>query len=405
MAATVSENRARGLSTRRPRLLIHLLAAAVAATGLIGLDTAPVRAESTFNARMLELINQARAAAGVGPVVAVDTLNGVAEGAPWSGCGYSISGRAVDMGMRHYFSHTIANCGDKGVFDMLGSTGLSYRAAGENIGWLAGTTDPRAAAEGLHNGYMNSPGHRANVLDARFNAVGIGSWMTPPGQTWSGAGSPRSNVTVNAVVFAQMTVAPPPPPPPVRTPDAPAWVASAPANGIIEAAWAGVPDPPGGPVQGYGVFVFDANGYTGRYTLACATCRNAAIAGLRNGTYYLAAIAAYNSAGWGTPAYTGWIVPGTPTAPRNVTATAVGSGAMDVTWSAPGLNNGAAIQAYAALAYDANGFSGHYTVTGATARSARITGLTPGRSYYLVVLPYNANGWGVGGATTWLTAR
>lgn len=56
-------------------------------------------------------------------------------------------------------------------------------------------TDPLAAAANLHSQLMNSPGHRANILNPAFTAVGVGSWRTAPGKTWSGAGFPLSNVS------------------------------------------------------------------------------------------------------------------------------------------------------------------------------------------------------------------
>ena len=55
---------------------------------------------------------------------------------------------------------------------------------------MNGTTDPVVAAENQHSQLMASPIHRGNILNANYTRVGIGSWRTAPGQTWSGAGFP-----------------------------------------------------------------------------------------------------------------------------------------------------------------------------------------------------------------------
>lgn len=405
---TLSDVSAARRPPRRLRLLTHVTGAVVIAAGLVGLGAAPAGAGATFEARMLELTNQARASHGAPALVAVPQLSGIAGDAPYSGCGYGISGRATDMGVRQYFSHVIANCGGRSVFDMLTASGVQSQASAENIGWSAGTTDERAAAEAIHNGFMGSPTHRANLLNPSYTAVGIGSWATAPGQTWAGAGAPRANVTVAAVVFAQMTVTappPPPPPPPSEVPAAPAWAAATPANGGVHVQWAGVPNPPGGPVDGYGLFAFTADGYAGQYTVACATCRTGSISGLRNGTYYVVAVAAHSPAGWGAVTVTGWFVAGAPSAPQNVSAAGAPAGA-DVSWSAPVTANGSAIDAYAALAFDAHGnYVDRHAVTGPSERSARVTGLTPGQTYLIVVTAHNARGWSPTGASGWVTAR
>ena len=165
-------------------------------------------ADVTFNQRMLELVNRERSANGLRPVVADATLGATAEDAPYNGCGFTVLGRAKDMGQRNYFSHTILGCGTQSVFNMLNSTGLVYSGAGENIAWLNGTTDPLVAAENLHSQLMGSPGHRANILNANFTKVGIGSWRTGPGQTWSGGGYALPNVFIGVQIFAGGPIAP-----------------------------------------------------------------------------------------------------------------------------------------------------------------------------------------------------
>ncbi|MBK1613849.1 hypothetical protein CKO44_10250 [Rubrivivax gelatinosus] len=111
---------------------------------------APQRPE--LEARMLELVNTERVAAGLGPLAADPALAAVARE----------HGR--DMLARGYFAHL--DPGGVTPFDRMRRAGLRFRAAGENLA-LAPTL---ALA---HRGLMNSPGHRANILRAAFGRAGI----------------------------------------------------------------------------------------------------------------------------------------------------------------------------------------------------------------------------------------
>ena len=73
--------------------------------------------------------------------------------------------KAQDMVNNNYFSHTSPTYGSP--FNMLKSFGISYRTAGENI---AGNSNNSAAV----TAWMNSSGHRANILNSSFNYTGIG---------------------------------------------------------------------------------------------------------------------------------------------------------------------------------------------------------------------------------------
>ena len=73
--------------------------------------------------------------------------------------------KAKDMVAKNYFSHTSPTYGSP--FDMLKSYGISYKSAGEN---LAGNSSNSKAVEA----WMNSEGHRANILNSSFNYTGIG---------------------------------------------------------------------------------------------------------------------------------------------------------------------------------------------------------------------------------------
>ena len=102
---------------------------------------------------VFDLINQQRAANGL-PALKIDPeVQRVARI------------KAQDMVNNNYFSHTSPTYGSP--FDMLNSFKVSYRTAGENI---AGNSSNRGAV----NAWMNSSGHKANILNSSFNYTGIG---------------------------------------------------------------------------------------------------------------------------------------------------------------------------------------------------------------------------------------
>ena len=78
--------------------------------------------------------------------------------------------KAQDMVDRNYFSHTSPTYGSP--FDMLNSFKVSYSTAGEN---LAGNSSNSAAV----NAWMNSSGHKANILNSSYNYTGIGVISSP----------------------------------------------------------------------------------------------------------------------------------------------------------------------------------------------------------------------------------
>ena len=74
--------------------------------------------------------------------------------------------KSQDMKDNRYFSHTSPVYGSP--FRMMKSFGITYRTAGENI--ARGYATPQAVV----NGWMNSSGHRANILNASFTQIGVG---------------------------------------------------------------------------------------------------------------------------------------------------------------------------------------------------------------------------------------
>ncbi|NUU63180.1 CAP domain-containing protein [Paenibacillus agri] len=108
----------------------------------------------TYTQQIVTLVNKERAAAGLPPVSALDSLNKVA------------AAKATDMRSNNYFDHNSPTYGSP--FDMMKSFGITYRAAGENI--AMGQRSP----EEVMTAWMNSPGHRANILNKDFNYIGVG---------------------------------------------------------------------------------------------------------------------------------------------------------------------------------------------------------------------------------------
>ena len=77
--------------------------------------------------------------------------------------------KSMDMQTVGYFAHTSPTYGSP--FDMMTKFGLSYTAAGENIAY------GYPSASGVVNGWMNSPGHRANILRKEFTHIGVGYYQ------------------------------------------------------------------------------------------------------------------------------------------------------------------------------------------------------------------------------------
>ena len=74
--------------------------------------------------------------------------------------------KSQDMKDNNYFSHTSPVYGTP--FQMIRNFGISYKSAGENI--AKGYATPQAVV----NGWMNSSGHRANILNAGYTHIGVG---------------------------------------------------------------------------------------------------------------------------------------------------------------------------------------------------------------------------------------
>lgn len=110
--------------------------------------------EMTQAEAVLKLVNQERSKAGLQPLTLSEKLTNIA---------YT---KAKDMADKGYFSHNSPTYGSP--FDMLKQFGVSYSYAGENI--AAG----QKSAEEVMNSWMNSSGHKANILNKNYTQLGVG---------------------------------------------------------------------------------------------------------------------------------------------------------------------------------------------------------------------------------------
>ncbi|MBM7805880.1 uncharacterized protein YkwD [Geodermatophilus bullaregiensis] len=113
---------------------------------------------------VLELVNQARATGGCAPVVADAGLAAVARA------------HSADMRDRGYFSHTSPD--GLSPFDRAEAAGIDHARA-ENIA----QGQPDAAA--VMAAWMDSAGHRANILDCSLTTLGVGVAEGPGGPWWT----------------------------------------------------------------------------------------------------------------------------------------------------------------------------------------------------------------------------
>lgn len=109
---------------------------------------------SAYEKQVGDLVNQERAKAGLKPLKINAELSRVARF------------KSADMHDKGYFDHTSPTYGDP--FKMMKSFGISYKSAGENIAY--GQKTP----EEVMKAWMNSSGHRANILNANYTDIGIG---------------------------------------------------------------------------------------------------------------------------------------------------------------------------------------------------------------------------------------
>ncbi len=110
---------------------------------------------SAHEKAVVDLVNKERSARGLVQLTMSTKLSNVARI------------KSQDMIDNKYFSHTSPKYGSP--FSIMESFGLRFSAAGENIAY-----GQKTASE-VVSGWMNSPGHRANILSESFTHIGVGA--------------------------------------------------------------------------------------------------------------------------------------------------------------------------------------------------------------------------------------
>ena len=109
---------------------------------------------SDFEKRVVDLVNEERSKNGLSKLTVNLSLSKIARE------------KSKDMYTNNYFSHTSPTYGSP--FEMMKQFGISYRTAGENIEKGQRTPDS------VVNAWMNSEGHRKNILNSSFTQIGVG---------------------------------------------------------------------------------------------------------------------------------------------------------------------------------------------------------------------------------------
>lgn len=113
--------------------------------------------------KVVELVNIERKKAGLSPLSYNEELSKVARI------------KSQDMADKNYFSHNSPTYKDP--FTMMKNFGIKYGQAGENI------AKGYPNADSVIKGWMNSPGHRANILNSSFKKIGVG-YVNKSGTTY-----------------------------------------------------------------------------------------------------------------------------------------------------------------------------------------------------------------------------
>ncbi len=113
-------------------------------------------AQADFESEVIELVNVEREAHNLHPLSYNQELTVAARL------------HSQDMGDRNFFSHTTPKPDEIEFQDRITDAGYNYQTCGENI--AAGYATPAAVVDG----WMNSDGHRANILDPDYCDIGVG---------------------------------------------------------------------------------------------------------------------------------------------------------------------------------------------------------------------------------------
>ena len=118
--------------------------------------------EMSFTEQVVQLVNEEREKVGLNPVTIDDGVTAAANV------------RAKET--KTSFSHTRPD--GTSCFTALKEQNVNYRGAGENIAW--GQKTPEAVMEA----WMNSSGHRANILNEKFTKIGVGLYQDSNGRNY-----------------------------------------------------------------------------------------------------------------------------------------------------------------------------------------------------------------------------
>lgn len=119
----------------------------------LGFQTNEFTTDNESENQMVELVNKERVSRGIKALILDERLRAIARG-------YS-----ADMLRRGYFAHYSPE--GKTVADRSLDAGIDFLVVGENLAYAP-------TVESAHKGFMNSEGHKANVLSTDYNKVGIG---------------------------------------------------------------------------------------------------------------------------------------------------------------------------------------------------------------------------------------
>ncbi len=120
----------------------------------------PEQADKTFARQVADLVNEERAKAGLEAVTVDEKIESAAL----------VRAKEIELS----FSHTRPD--GRSFSTVLTENGISFQSSGENIAW--GQSSP----EEVMNGWMNSSGHRANILNPDFKKIGVGFYQNQAGR-------------------------------------------------------------------------------------------------------------------------------------------------------------------------------------------------------------------------------
>lgn len=119
----------------------------------LGFQTDKFTTDTEDENAMVDLVNKERVSRGIGVLKLDPALRAIARG------------HSADMFRRGYFSHYSPE--GKTVADRVSEAGIDYIVVGENLAYAP-------TLEAAHKGFMNSAGHRANILSTDYSKIGIG---------------------------------------------------------------------------------------------------------------------------------------------------------------------------------------------------------------------------------------